>query len=103
MSSITDFVVELVRAANEIDRLGDFERRRLLDRAYRTIQDARNEVGMEQDGTDYDAAIDFLTMSRAPEKFSIEEFKEAFLEAADMIRTLKIILDAKDEVTGRKN
>lgn len=98
MSALPAFVAELVRAANDFDNLGDFEKRRLLDRAYRTIEEGRNQIGIHHSQTEYDAAIDFLTMSRAPEQFSLAEQKSALLDAADMIRTIKIILDAKAEL-----
>lgn len=98
MAKITAFVMELVRAANEFERLGDFEKRRLLDRAYRIIEEGRSQIGMARDRTDSDAAIDLLTMSRAPDSFTQDEIKEALLDAADMLRTIKIVLDAKEDV-----
>lgn len=98
MESLPQIVSELVRAANEYDRLGDFEKRRLLDRAYRTVQEARGEIGVAPELADTDAAIDFLTISRAPDRFTDEDIREAILDAADMIKNLKIILDAKKEV-----
>ena len=100
MSSITDFVAELVRAANEVEKLSAAERGSLLDRAYRTVRDARDEIGVEQDSLDRDPAIDFLTMSRSVPMFSDEEIKSALLEAAGVIRHLKIILDARGDVTS---
>ena len=100
MSSITDFVAELVRAANEVGKLSEAERGGLLDRAYRTVRDARDEIGVEQDSLDRDPAIDFLTMSRSVPMFSDEEMKSALLEAAGVIRDLKIILDARSDVTS---
>ncbi|MFB9952074.1 hypothetical protein ACFFP0_24765 [Rhizobium puerariae] len=102
MSTITDFVAELVRAANEIDKLGDFEKRRLLERSVTTIRDMRDEVGIRQSRTTADAVIDLQTTAAAlyQGKRSSEEVKAALLHAAEMIRALKIILDAKDEVTG---
>lgn len=99
MSSITDFVAELVRAANEVEKLSEAERGGLLDRAYRTVRDARDEIGVEQDSLDRDPAIDFLTMSRSVPMFSDEEIKSALL-AAGVIRNLKIILDARGDVTS---
>lgn len=98
MTPLTDLISELIRAANTFDRLGDFEKRRLLDRAYRAVEDGRREIGVHPSQTEYDAAIDFLTMSRSPESFSLDEQKEAFLDAADMLKTIKILLDAKAEV-----
>lgn len=98
MTPLTDLISELIRAANTFDRLGDFEKRRLLDRAYRAVEDGRREIGVHPSQTEYDAAIDFLTMSRSPESFSLDEQIEAFLDAADMLKTIKILLDAKAEV-----
>jgi hypothetical protein len=99
LGSLPSFISELVRAANEFGRIGDFEKRRLLDRAYRTVEEMRAEIKpSERRGSDYDSAIDFLTMSRSLESFTTDEIKEALLDAADMLRTLKIVLDAKEEV-----
>lgn len=97
MSTLPDFISELVRAANEVGNLGDSECARLLDRAYRTIRDGREEIGMAQDSLDRDPAIDFLTMSRSISMFGDEEIKAALLEAAGMVRALRIILDAKED------
>lgn len=97
MSPLPDFVSELIRAANEVDRLSQAERGRLLDRAYTTIRDGRDQVGMAQDSLDRDPAIDFLTMSMSIPMFSNEEIKAALLEAAEVIRVLKIMLDAKTD------
>lgn len=99
MSSITDFVAELVRAANEVHRLGDFEKRRLLERAVTTIRDMRDEVGILQSRTAADAVIDLQTTAAAiyHGKHSSGEVKAALLHAAEMIRALKIVLDAKGE------
>ncbi len=85
----------MVRAANEVGKLSEFERGNLLDRAYRAIRDGRDQVGMAQDSLDRDPAIDFLTMSRSIPMFSDEEIKAALLEAAGMVRALRIIIDAK--------
>lgn len=98
VSHLTGLVAELVRAANTFDGLGDFEKRRLLDRAYRSIEEGRREIGVHPSQTEYDAAIDFLTISRSPESFSLEEQRAALLDAAEMLRTMKILLDAKAEV-----
>ncbi|CCF21869.1 conserved protein of unknown function [Pseudorhizobium banfieldiae] len=46
MSAVTEFVVELVRAANEVEKLGSFERRRLFERAVTTIRDMRETIGI---------------------------------------------------------
>lgn len=42
--------------------------------------------------------IDLVTMAGSISRRTDEEVKTALLDAANMIRTLKIVLDAKDEV-----
>jgi hypothetical protein len=44
LNSTTDFIAELVRAANEIEKLDPTEARRLLNRAVNTIRYMREEV-----------------------------------------------------------
>jgi hypothetical protein len=98
MSTLPDLTAELIRAANEVERLSEFERAGLLGRAYRSVRECRDIIGMEQNSLDRDPAIDFLTMSRSIPMFSNEEIKATLLEAAGVIRALKIILDAKAQV-----
>lgn len=50
---------------------------------------------MAQDSLERDPAIDFLTMSRSVSKFSDDEVKATLLEAANLLRSLRIIIDAK--------
>jgi hypothetical protein len=103
LSSTTNFIAELVRAANMLEKIGESEKRRLLDRAWRTIREGREQTGLKPSRTKADHAMDFLSMSRSLELYSDDEIKGALLEAADMVRTLKIMLDAKDEVSGGGN
>lgn len=88
MSSVTDFTSELVRAANEIDRLGDFEKHRLLERAVTAIRDMRDEVWILQSRTAASAVIDLQTTAVAIYygKHASGEVKAALLHAAEMIR-----------------
>lgn len=53
---------------------------------------------MEEDSLERDPAVDFLTMSRSIPRFSDDEIKAALLEAAGMLRALRIIIDAKIDV-----
>ena len=98
MSTTTDFISELVRAANEIGKLDNYQRSRLLYRAIATIRDGRDQVGIPPSRTAADAVIDLLTIAASVGSRSDDEIKAALLDAANMIRTLKIVLDAKDEV-----
>lgn len=96
MSLTTAFVAELVRAANHVERLTDFEKRRLLERAVVTIRDMREQVGIPESKTAADAVIDLQTVAGGIERRSADEVKAAILDAAEMIRVLKIILDGKE-------
>lgn len=98
MNELPEFIAELVRAANEVPKLSEFTRARLLDRAYNTIRDCREKIGVAQDSLDRDPAIDFLTMSRSIPAFTDDEIKTALLEAAGLLRDLHIIIDTKIDV-----
>ncbi|WP_262528759.1 hypothetical protein [Agrobacterium tumefaciens] len=72
---MSQFIKELVRDANEMDRLGPFEKRRMLERAINIIRDFLEQIGASQS-----------TFKR--------DVSRAFLEAAGAIRALKILMDS---------
>ncbi len=96
MSLITAFIAELVRAANHVEQLTNFEKRRLLERAVVTIREMREQVGIPESRTAADAVIDLQTTAGGIERRSADEVKAALLDAAEMIRILRIILDGKE-------
>ena len=100
-NSISAFISELIRDANQINRLGDFEKRRMLERAVATIKDMREEIGLRSTSKLRDPLIDLqITAALIPRGHADDsKVKGAMLEAAEMLRTLKIVI-AKDEVTG---
>ena len=51
MSTTNDFIAELVRAANEVEKLGSYEMARLLERSVITIRDLRQVVGIPSSRT----------------------------------------------------
>lgn len=95
MNPIPDFISELVRAANEIARLSEFERARLLDRAYTIIRDLRRRTRTGPTDFNRDPLVDIMTMPRSVVMFSNDEVKQELLSAAAMIRALKIVLDTQ--------
>ncbi len=97
MSTTTDFIFELVRAANDIGNLTPFEKRRLLERAVKTIREGRDQVGTAPSKTEPDKVVDLETIAASIASAPDVLFGHAMLEAADMIRTLKK-LDAKEKV-----
>jgi len=100
-ASVPSFIAELIKDANQIDKLGDFEKRRMLERTVTTIRDMREQIGVVPSKTVRDALIDIQTTAALIERgrVSNEHVKKTMLEAAEMLRTLKIVLEAKDEVT----
>lgn len=103
MSSTTDFVAELVRAANEVEKLGAYEKVRLLDRAITAIRDMREQVGVQSSGTAADAVVELQTtrVAMARGKQTSDHVKAALLDAADMIRTLHIVLETETQIVTR--
>jgi hypothetical protein len=96
MSGTTDFISELVRAANKVGKLTPAERVKLMVRGARTIREMRLMTGIRSD-TRRDALNDVEIAALKSEKGSHEDAQNVLLEMADMIRTLKIVLDAKNE------
>ncbi|MDX0615174.1 hypothetical protein GOD03_11835 [Sinorhizobium medicae] len=95
MSLTTAFIAELIRAANEADRLTYYQISRLLDRSVETIREMRRQTGIAGHRA-RDVVIDLqLALARARD-LSPAETRDVLLDAADIIRTLKILLDAKE-------
>lgn len=96
MSTTTDFIAELIRAANEADILSTYEISRLLDRSIDTIRDMREQTGGAGGHTPKDVLIDLRAASERVRDLSAEEIRDSLVDAANVIRTLKIALDAKE-------
>jgi hypothetical protein len=58
MSSTADFIAELIRAANEVEKLTPYELSRLLDRSVDTIRDMRDQTGIAGSHSAKDVVID---------------------------------------------
>jgi hypothetical protein len=99
MSPITAFVSELVRAANETDRLTTTEARRLLQRAAITIRGLRQAVGIPSSHTRHDALIQLEAIETSLEQRGADEISGALLDAADLIRSLRIVVDTGTRVS----
>ena len=95
------FVFELIRAANETDRLTKPERARLLERAANTIRDYRDEIaisGAPANSQPGDIEHELREVARLIDMFTAEEVSAQILEAARVIKDLRVILDCKHEV-----
>lgn len=93
MSLTTDFISELIRAANRSDQLTHYEISRLFDRAIDTIRDMREQTGAVETHRARDVLIDMRISSERARDLSAEEVRDALVDAADVIRTLKILLE----------
>ncbi|WP_235695078.1 hypothetical protein [Agrobacterium vitis] len=84
---------------NQLDHLGAFQKRRLLERAVITIREMREAIGMTN-GTGRDVALDIHTTALSIEKGwrADDQVRDAFLTATTMIRDLHIILDSKTSI-----
>lgn len=95
MSTTTDFIAELIRAANEVEKLTDYERQRLFERAITTIRSMRETIGIPSAQADADKVVELqvLVVARAVHAEGPSVAREALLTAAGMIRDLHIVLD----------
>lgn len=98
-SNVSAFISELIRDANQIDRIGAFEKRRMLERAVTTILQFRETIGIPSGTNVRDVVVDMQITAAMIEsgRADDERVKAALLKAATVLRTLKIILDARDK------
>ncbi len=98
MTATTDFIAELVRAANEVVKLPPVERGRLLKRAIATIRSMRDVVGFPQSGSAADSLVAMGALAGSVGNRPDADVRAGLLEAAGMIRDLRIVMDSKIEV-----
>ena len=97
MSTTTAFISELIRAANEVSKLTVFEKGRLLGRAIVTIRDLKPRTGIVANPIAFDETLVLQTAAATIDTLPNDAVKATFLNAAETIRTLKIVLDAQEE------
>jgi hypothetical protein len=93
MRLLPDFIAELIRAANTIHKLTTHQRRRMLGRAYVEILERYVKSNGETPPGGLDPAAEFLRATGHVKDLSDDEVKELLLDAAEMIRTLRIAMD----------
>jgi hypothetical protein len=103
----TPFISELIRAANEAEKLTKPERARLLERAAATLRDYRYQINYSEapanDGGPNDAPHRWSEMARLIYLFSPGEVAQELLDAADLIKTARMLMDVKLEVSTAKD
>lgn len=77
-SSAPEFVAELVRAANETDRLTAGEIESLLLRAMTTVRDLREQAGIPGSGTEHDAIVRWTPWRKASSQSPKRIFRQPF-------------------------
>jgi hypothetical protein len=93
----TDFIAELYRAANEVDRLTTVEKSRLLERAAYTIQDLEEQLGNVADQRSHRTAEELLKLAEMVKDGVYDEMvAHGMLEGADAIRRLRILVENSD-------
>ncbi|WP_093234932.1 hypothetical protein [Sinorhizobium sp. NFACC03] len=93
MSSIHAFICELIRAANEVEKLTAREMSRLLDRSVDTIRDLRGQTEIAGSRRARDVLIDLQIASSRARDLSPEDARDTLLDAAEIIRALRIMLE----------
>lgn len=95
MKTISDVIAELIKAANSPEIVTGAERLRLLNRAYVTIIEGSEALGELVEKANLDITLDIATSSRAGSDLTDDEAKALFLEAASLIRKIKVAVDQK--------
>lgn len=98
MRTTTDFVSELFRAAIEVDKLTSLEVTALLNRSIVTILDLRELAGVPSSGIPKDAIVVLQQIAKMSGRHTTAELAGAILSAADMIRTLHIVVESGVEI-----
>lgn len=97
MNSTTEFIAELVRAANETQSLSLLERRHLFARAVTAIRGLAEKVGtpsvQNAAGEIIDLQVRLATLGAQAD--TPEQVRDVLLLAARMIRELRISLDGE--------
>ncbi|MCV9965681.1 hypothetical protein OIU34_27795 [Pararhizobium sp. BT-229] len=89
MTATTDFIAELFRAANEVGKLRDFEKQRLIERGVRTVREMRSDAGIRPSRSTRDPLVAIEIANIRSEIHSDESAQAALLDLADMIRNAK--------------
>ncbi|WP_457661492.1 hypothetical protein [Sinorhizobium medicae] len=87
MNFATAFIAELIRAANEVERLTCCQISRLLDRSVDTIREMRRKTGIVGGHHTRDVEINLELASARALDLSTAEARDVLLDAADILRT----------------
>jgi hypothetical protein len=92
------FVSELLRSANEVDRLTKPDQARLLERAAATIREYQEQINYPETPDEGEDIVYCLSeMARLIGSFANDEVAETILEAAETINQCQMLLEARPE------
>lgn len=98
------FISELIRAANEVEKLTKLEQANLLRRAAATVREYREQIHDTDTPTNDhgqgDIVHSFDVMAETIDFIMPEQVAAALLEAADTIKAGRILLEAKHAFEG---
>lgn len=96
------FISELIRAANEVERLTPRERSSLLQRAARTIRDMREEVALSgapaNDGGPGEMVHELIELSERVHEIGSDNVALALLDAAADMKALGKLAEERLEM-----
>jgi hypothetical protein len=100
MTYLPDVIAELIRAANTVHKLTTRQRRRLLGRAYVEILDQYVKSNGDVPSGGLDPAALFLHATGHVENLSDDDVKELLLDAAEMIRSMRVAMDRRSTTSS---
>jgi hypothetical protein len=99
------FIPELLRAANEVEKLTPLDMQLLLKRAAATIHDLRALAAASGrlPPVHTEIVVRLNEMAKSADVLTKAEASRAFLDAADTMRTLRILLRIRQEIESGEN
>jgi hypothetical protein len=98
VASTPQLISELIRAANQVDKLSAFEMARLLDRAISEVNDLRHRAGIIHI-PGRDAALYVRKVAADAERVPRGDWDDGLLYAAEMVRDLHIVVAGGTNIT----
>lgn len=96
---LSNLIASLVRAANRTGGASASYASDLLYQAIIAITDLREQAGMPAIGTPRDGIVNLQKTAVGAVGVSPAEMRVALLDAADMLRTLRVVVDSGIELT----
>ncbi len=99
----SELISELIRTANAPSRKAKEQVSQLLYEAIVSITNLRRQAGIPAIGTKSDAIVGLRNIAKQPFPIANAQMTSALLEAADMLRTLRILVDSDVAITIREH